>query len=213
MPVKRRFVKRREELSPVAMKLLRDQQLTKDECTEAVFLEADPVDRGELFEAWELLRDDLLTEWIAKWPGTRPTIWWTWDAPRQAIGTFPGWFYDGKLPESRRRLGGIGTPKHEALAYFPEFTKGVPSGWVSDWDVAYYNGRARDVHGKPIGTEYAEGHFPYHAIDPDDPPVFESEAAYLKRHGLFRASEERRLKAADFAPVSVLDVIGFDPAD
>jgi hypothetical protein len=35
------------------------------------------------------------------------------------------------------------------------------------------------------------------AIDPDDPPTFESQAAYLKRHGLFLAGEARRMKKAE----------------
>jgi hypothetical protein len=38
------------------------------------------------------------------------------------------------------------------------------------------------------------------AIDPNDPPTFESQAAYLKRHGLLLAGEERRLKKADWEP-------------
>jgi hypothetical protein len=37
----------------------------------------------------------------------------------------------------------------------------------------------------------------WRGIDKDDPPIFESQAAYLKRHGLFLAGEERR---ADFEP-------------
>jgi hypothetical protein len=37
-------------------------------------------------------------------------------------------------------------------------------------------------------------------IDEDDPPVFESQAAYLKRHGFLFASEERR---AEFEPETV----------
>ena len=39
-------------------------------------------------------------------------------------------------------------------------------------------------------------------LDGDDPPIFESQAAYLKHHGLLLllAGEERR---ADFEPVAV----------
>jgi hypothetical protein len=31
------------------------------------------------------------------------------------------------------------------------------------------------------------------AIDPNDPPVFESEATYLDRHGLLSAEEKKHL--------------------
>ena len=56
-------------------------------------------------------------------------------------------------------------------------------------------GRAKDIHGNPIGTRYHEGHFKGLAPDPDDPPVFESEAAYLQRHDLLTESEKEYLKS------------------
>ena len=37
------------------------------------------------------------------------------------------------------------------------------------------------------------------AVDPDDPPSFESQAAYLKRLGLLLHGEEKRLVPDDFA--------------
>jgi hypothetical protein len=37
-------------------------------------------------------------------------------------------------------------------------------------------------------------------VDENDPPTFESQAAYLKRHGLLFAGEEKR---SDFEPESV----------
>jgi hypothetical protein len=40
-------------------------------------------------------------------------------------------------------------------------------------------------------------------LDPADPPRFESEPAYLRRHGLLLPPERRRLTAADFQPVSL----------
>jgi hypothetical protein len=75
------------------------------------------------------------------------------------------------------------------LSYWPNFTKGVPSDWVTSWQVEYYNGRAKDVHGQPIGTEYRPGDFTGVAIDPDDPPRFETELEYLRRHGLLLPGE------------------------
>jgi hypothetical protein len=101
-------------------------------------------------------------------PGTRPALWWRYDAPRLPVGTFPGSYYDGKLPEPRKRTGGVGTPSHEVQATVPDFAYGISTVWVG--------------------------------LDEDDPPTFESEAAYLKRHGLLLAGKERR---ADFEPVAV----------
>ena len=61
--------------------------------------------------------------------------------------------------------------------------------------MAYYNGRATDIHGNRIGTDYHDGDFPFDALDANDLPRFESQAAYLKRYGLFMPGEERRLPA------------------
>jgi hypothetical protein len=42
-------------------------------------------------------------------------------------------------------------------------------------------------------------------VDPSDPPKFESQASYLKRHNLFEPGEERRLKAKDFEPQIIFE--------
>jgi hypothetical protein len=83
-----------------------------------------------LTEVWETLRDDVLLAWVAEHPGTRPALWWERDAPRSPLGTYPGWYYDGRLPLPRRRMGGTGTPAFEGLAYAPEFERGVPARWA-----------------------------------------------------------------------------------
>ena len=131
------------------------------------------------------MRDEILAAWTADAPGTRPSFWWKFDAPRQPLGTFPGCFWDGKLPEPRRRLGGIGTPSHECLAYKPHYDYGLPAHWVKKWESDYYN---------------SEGDFEGVAIDPENPPKYESEAAYLERHALFLPGEKKRLQKADFEP-------------
>src|SRR2546426_907078 len=46
---------------------------------------------------WREHRDELLPDFISTHPGRRPHAWWLFDA----------------VEPSRRRLGGIGTPKHE----------------------------------------------------------------------------------------------------
>lgn len=155
---------------------------------------------GYTERAWHDLRDDILSTFIAAHPGCRPWGWWAFSAPRAPLGMFRGWL-DGRLPEPRLRLGGTGTPSREVLNYVPAFAFGIPIDWVREWAVSYYNGRALDGHGQRIGSEYSEGHFPYFAIDPDDPPRFESEASYLQRHGLLTTSEARR---ADFTPEPII---------
>jgi hypothetical protein len=63
----------------------------------------------------------------------------------------------------------------------------------------YYTGTARDIHGSLINPK-PSGTFEGVAIDPGDPPVFESQASYLERHGLFLPGERKRLKKEDFEP-------------
>ena len=153
--------------------------------------------RDYVERAWHELRVSILDSFIAEYPGCRPWAWWEYDAPRAPLGVFPGCWFDGTLSEPRLRLGGTGTPANDALNYVPAFAFGIPIDWVREWAVSYYNGRALDVHGQRIGAEYSEGHFPYFAIDTDDPPIFESQAAYLERHGLLSTAEARH---ASFEP-------------
>jgi hypothetical protein len=100
------------------------------------------------------------------------------------------------LPEPRNRLGGIGTPASDVLAYKPTFAYGLPTIWITQRDVKYFSGTAVDIHGAPIGGCLRP--FKGVVIDPEDPPTFESQAAYLKRLGLLLAGEERRLRRGDW---------------
>jgi len=84
------------------------------------------------------------------------------------------------------------------LAYVPEFAFGIPARWVTQWQADYYNGRAKDIHGKPIGQEFVGRPFAGLPIDPDNPPRYESQATYLKRHGLLLPGERARLRAGDW---------------
>ena len=158
-------------------------------------------DGATLRRVWKKLREEILRAWIEEHPGSRPWAWWRFEAPRWGK-KFRAWF-DGTLPEPRRRLGGKGTPKFEALAVVPALPFGIPDFWVTDFDVSYYNGNARDIDGNPIGEEYSEGHFKGEAIDPADPPVFESEASYLRRHKLFLPGEEERIPPETWEPEAI----------
>ncbi len=155
-------------------------------------LEADQVlfDQGiPVRGLWKQYGPAVLTRWQSEQPGTRPALWWRFDAPRLARGAHPDCFWDGTLPEPRKRVGGIGTPLHEILAYVPSFYLGVPKSWIG----------ADEQHSCSIETAAA--------IDPQNPPTFESQASYLERLGLFSRGERARLSASAFAPESVLDAL------
>ncbi len=159
---------------------------------------------GEATVAWEKNKKWILKDFIRKHPGRRPFAWWCSDAPRwtKKLNNF----LDGKLPAPRRRIGGTGTPCYEVLAHAPSFNFGLPVEFVSKFLEDYYNGR-QNFDNDPFMKaryHYKEGDFKGVAIDPNDPPTFEAEATYLKRHKLLSKSEEKRLKPADFEPEAVL---------
>jgi hypothetical protein len=216
MPRKLRFPKARTEPLPLVFQhfLLhgdRDAALAADPEAGAfdLFVLDSPTDGGRHTrgDVWAAVRDELLAAWIAERPGTRPWAWWlhdapawTTDIPTRARPLAIDYAHVWQLKQPRKRLGGRGTAIYEALNYVPRFHFGLPTAFVSASDVAYYNGRSRDIHGHRIGAEYRDGDFPYHAIDPADPPRFESQAAYLQRHGFLSDAERRRLPADAFAP-------------
>jgi hypothetical protein len=188
MPRKRRTDKRRQEVTDE-----HESWLHGDDSASG-FVKYEPAEA--LAALWAAHSERIVEDHVADFPGTRPARWWQHDAPRIPIGTYPGCYFDGKLPAPRKRLGGIGTPASDVLAYVPTFAYGIPTIWITKRDVMYFSGTAVDVHGNPVGGELRP--FKGVAIDPDDPPTFEPQATYLKRLGLFLAGEERRLKKGDW---------------
>ena len=89
------------------------------------------------------------------------------------------------------------------------FENGLPTLWISDFQAAYYNGVAVTIHGTPIESKHPDktprkpGDFAGVAVDPDNPPLFESEPAYLDRLGLLTDDERGKLNPADFEPVAL----------
>jgi len=137
---------------------------------------------------WRELREDVLMEWVKAYPGTRPAYWWHFDAPLMSAAQVVRQNWDScdfaaDLREPRQRISGTGTPQFECLNVVPSFKRGIPDVWVTDTDNEVYGS---DFAGVPV--------------DRLDPPVFESEAAYLKRNGLLLPGEERRLSAAAYEP-------------
>jgi hypothetical protein len=199
MAVRANKLKTKDQLTEMQLDHLFDRPLP-EHSFEALLLKYNY--EGKTKQLWEQHKDFVLAEHVKQNPGTRPNLWWIYSAPRSPLGTYPGAGYDGELPEPRKRLGGIGTPDFEALCYKPCFALGLPVSFISPWDVSYYTGVAVDVNGKLINAN-PSGTFKGVAIDPDDPPMFESQATYLDRHGLFLPGEKKRLKQADWEDESM----------
>lgn len=201
MPTNRRFRTRARvrPLAPAALAMLRDEPAGPL---------ADPLEivtSDDLRRLWNEHGEAIIAEWAIEHPGMRPSAWWRWSAPRWTPDArHAGRSYVADLPEPRRRLDGTGTPAHEVLAHVPSWPLGIPDQWVTRWDADYYTGRARDVHGKPIGVEFLGHDFAGVAIDPRDPPRYESQAAYLARHKLLLRGERARLTPQDFLEEVVL---------
>lgn len=161
MPAKRRVDKRRSDLHPEAIEWLQGGSGG----AWAYLLSSEDM-RAAL---WREHSAEIVAEYAAEHPGRRPGRWWEFDAP-----------------EPRQRVGGVGTPAHERLAYVPRFRHGVPTRWLTDEDAKTFG---------PLGKP---------AVDCDNPPRFESEAAYLNRLKLLLPGERKRIKARDFAPETVI---------
>ena len=114
----------------------------------------------------------------AWWNVVRDEILEEW--AREQPGTRPTawWKYDSREP--RQRLGGTGQPAHDVSAYAEEYEFGLPTIWVQQ-----------------------AGFLAGVAVDPSDPPTFESEAAYLRRLDLLQAGESERLSRADYEPEAI----------
>lgn len=149
-------------------------------------------------EVWEKVKDEIFADWIKKYPCTRPAAWWWFDVPPEHVKGWPK--EDRFICAQRKRLGGVGTPAHEVTCSWSDFEKGIPDSWVTKFDEEYYNGRGKDKDGKPLDysshweKDYKEGYFAGVAIDPNDPPIYESVAVYLKRLKLLSIKEKAYLK-------------------
>lgn len=182
-------------------------QLTETELwilSEGVYPKPAEVDEWEAFqlsyptvtwpasrELWQRAEETILAAWIRERPGRRPQWWWIFSAPRMAEAEVEagGWsecYFDRQLPDPRRRQGGTGEPAYEHLAVVPRLNHGIPEDWITAGEV--------EEHQLDAAA----------AVNPADPPRYESQASYLKRHGLLTPGEARRLKPADFEPEVVL---------
>lgn len=183
-----------ERVTALQLAYLRDEWRPSEPVPEG----SDPAERffwgqGALLSlpaAWAVARDDVLADWIADRPGTRPPVWWELEALTM-----------------RRRLGGVGTPLHECLADAPRYDCGVPVDWLSQELASYYTGELRHVvTGERVNPGAKPEDFPYPPVDVANPPTYESEAVYLERHGQLTRAEQQLFDASqlDVQPESIL---------
>jgi hypothetical protein len=125
MPTKRTRVERfrRGDVDPVHWALLTDS--TPPEDGEALAEFTFDAIAGEL---WARHGAAILRDWIALYPGTRPSQWWRHDAPR-AADPDPECFYAHTMIEGRRLLKGQGRPAWEVLNLVPSWHLGIPRVW------------------------------------------------------------------------------------
>jgi hypothetical protein len=122
-------------------------------------------------QLWAGYGHDIVKWWAGERPGTRPRCWWRYTAP-----------------EPRRRIGGTGMTRREVFGrpnYLANYQLPEADDWITREDKRWY-----PYKDNPRAV----------SVDPDDPPTFESQAAYLKRLGLLLPREEKRLTPDDFTP-------------
>ena len=132
------------------------------------------IDHAFFWDEWERVRD---------WEAIRDDL--LRDFARDNPGRRPFFWWVKDSPGPRLRVGGVGdvVPAYDTpmnLRY------GIPrkSSFVSDRLLAAV---------APVGAGLA-------VYDVNDPPVYESQASFLKRHKLFVNGEEKRLPPESFAP-------------
>ncbi|GEM_PF-6028639 len=113
---------------------------------------------------------DVLAYYSRLHPGRRPRLWWRFCAPQADLFA---WLF----------------PAAAERPQFAQPRKRVGGRGVPAWERFAYV-PAFD-YGVP--AHWADS-------DPDDPPRFESQASYLRRHELLSPAESRRLTPADFEP-------------
>jgi len=131
-----------------------------------------------LKRVWEAVSKEIVKEFVKLHLCRRPWCWWAFE-----------------IKELRKRIGGIGDLMHEIGFYEPtDCPHGIPMDWVAKWQVEYYNGRFKDIHGNVVDSGFKEGDFKEVAIDPNNPPIYESESVYLRRLDLLSDTEKRHLE-------------------
>lgn len=135
--------------------------------------------RGERSSCWwSLLSDDTVADLARLWETVGADLVEEW--ARKRPGTRPAGWWLYEAPGPRERLGGIGTTIAGIRDLPEDLALGMPQYWAMAVHVAYFGAGV--------------------AFDPADPPRFESQASFLRRHKLLLPGEAKRLRPADFEP-------------
>jgi hypothetical protein len=195
--VRRQSKRRRSRIDPALWYLLADLPVPEEHRTDYDWCRI-ATSPAALRETWTEHRAEILALWERERPGCRPQLWWTFDAPRMPLVMrerfgWVGTYFEHDLPEPRRQVGGKrATPQYEVLAVVPDFDHGAPFRFIEPADCDFYNRRGEFAHVEDRSSATREP-FDAEPLDPDDPPVFESEADYLARHGLLTPVERKAL--------------------
>lgn len=183
--------RRAEDLSPGILAVLAGDPEWEEKATEEdnLFQLLDlrfPTTHPQRFErfvkVWKKAREDLLPRWIHRHPGTRPRAWWTVEAPRLPESQYPENF---RRPEHKLHGVPMFMKLRERLGgvgelkdtWSPSFDYGVPQHWDPETLAEW------------------------------SPLTFESQAHYLRRHGLLTEGEAARLDEDDFEAAVPLDEV------
>ena len=144
----------------------------------------------KLIKMWNEGKEGILRDWINKHPGRRPFMWGEVDCRRWKDDPWHDCIWHGTLPLPRERINGnsdIQPPWSFGLNEKPYFSFGIPRSFC------YYNDKIK--HYSPANEEMLKNIF------------YESEASYLKRHGLFFPSEAKRLTENNFNTESAYQIL------
>jgi len=145
---------------------------------------ADPAAEADPFEWWLLGNLELGTARVVArqvWAASGAELLRSWVRARPGTRPWAWWALEAPRAvdtpwrcEPRRRVGGVGVAVRDRFAAYDDGGPfGLPWAWLAS------------------------------TLDPADPPRFESEASFLRRHRLLLPAERRRLTAADFRPVAL----------
>jgi hypothetical protein len=107
MPRRKRIDKRKAALTPTQWEFLCDVETIPDNFERWV-LDEDCSPFFTVRDLWEEQRDEVLSAYIADNPGSRPSLWWKYDAPEEPDGSETEAMYLKRhclfLPGERKRL-------------------------------------------------------------------------------------------------------------
>lgn len=117
------------------------------------------LDSSELQKLWDEYKDEILESYISKFPGKRPSLWWTFSGPMIEVN-WPGVIY---IVEPRQKISGyFYLPWTDGKSLKPWYYKGIPvaSGLFDMYDfekdMAYFEAEATYLKRHELLTEDEE---------------------------------------------------------